>query len=241
MPEFDPIDTRVAITLAASVRNFRARGGSSQAGQDFEQLIYDDLLAAHSWRYATGPDQFGMGLQLASRTGAEYEFDGVFGTDTTLYVVEAKHLARGSLTREHVGIFVQKLLDTVLGADQDIARFTLKPVLVSGQPAVDIAAYRYAIAWGILLVGPGRLTPFELGQDLRLQQRNTQKAQHVAQDWLLLATHLWRPFNQMLSRTEPMPSLRFSLNAEYIYGAAQITRVMEIWDACERETGLRQF
>src|SRR5258707_1221551 len=96
--EVDALDRRVATTVAASIRKFRARGIGWKVGQDFEQLVFRALLDAHDWRYATGPDQFGMGLQLTSRTGTAYEFDGVFGTDTTLYVVEAKHLARGSLT-----------------------------------------------------------------------------------------------------------------------------------------------
>jgi hypothetical protein len=93
IPGIDVLDGHVVTTLAASIRNFQARGSRSQAGQDFEQLIFRDVLDIHPWRYATGPDQFGMGLQLASRTGTEYEFDGVFGTDTTLFVIEATDLS----------------------------------------------------------------------------------------------------------------------------------------------------
>jgi hypothetical protein len=229
--EVDALDRRVATTVAASIRKFRTRGTGSQVGQDFEQLVFRDLLDAHDWRYATGPDQFSMGLQLASRTGTAYEFDGVFGTDTTLYVIEAKHLARGSLTREHIGIFLQKLLDTLLGSYYDLTRFAIKPVVVSAQPAIDGAAYRCAIAWGILLVGPERPTPYELLDVAENGHLPNRAAQRLMRDCPPLATRLWRAF---LPRADDGGQVRLVVDAQYVYGADQVAGILDFWGECEQ-------
>lgn len=233
--EIDALDRRVATTVAASIRKFRAQGSGSQVGQDFEQLVFKDLLDAHDWRYATGPDQFGMGLQLASRTGTTYEFDGVFGTDTTLYVIEAKHLAHGSLSREHIGIFLQKLLDTLLGSYYDLGRFAVKPIVVSARPAIDGAAYRCAISWGILLVGPQRPSPFELLDVAENGNLSYQATQRLICDCPPLAKRLWRAF---LPRTNDGGQARLIVDAQHVYGADQVAWIMDLWRECEQLASL---
>jgi hypothetical protein len=139
------------------------------------------------------------------------------------------------LTREHVGIFVQKLLDTVLGSYHDLARFAIKPIVVSAQPAVDAAAYRHAIAWGVLLVSPGHPTPYELLADVENQQLPERVAERILRDCPTLAARLWRPFNRILVVAEDKQHMHFTLQADQIYGADQTGSILDFWSQCALE------
>jgi hypothetical protein len=111
-----PLDARVATILARTARTFRAASPGPASGLEFEQALYEALVEVPDWHHVAGPDQLDMSLPIASRTGTRYEFDGAFVSSDTLYVLEAKRLSGGGVSRGRVGILVQKLLDIVLGS-----------------------------------------------------------------------------------------------------------------------------
>src|SRR5258708_10081067 len=136
-----------------------------------------------------------MGGLLHSRTGIPYEFDCVLLSSDTLYVIEAKRHAR--ITRQHISEFVAKLLDITLGSADQIGAFAIKPVFVSGLPHIDAAAWSYAVSWGVLLITPSRLTPWELLSSLNALTAagsRTETAQNIATDCEEAAARLHPPF-----------------------------------------------
>jgi hypothetical protein len=225
-----PIDVLIATTLANAVRAFKVTAPGVANGLQFERTLYEAVLNAHEWRYATPPDQYDLGLPICTRTGTRYEHDGMFADEDALYIVEAKWL-RGPVTREIVGIFVQKLLDTLLGSYAEIGHFALKPLIVSGNAAVDTAAWRYAAAFGILLIVPDRPTPHEVVGILQREHAHTATAQRLADESAVLATHLWRPFNNILHGPDHK-SETFPLAADQIYDANRTTQLLAQWDEC---------
>jgi hypothetical protein len=202
------------------------------SGRAFEQALYKDLLyaPAHRWQHASGPGQLDMGLLSTSRTGLRYEFDGVFGADDTLYIVEAKRL-RGRLTRELIGIFVQKLLDSVLGSDEAIGHLRIQPVVVSRFPHVDDAAYRLAVAWGILLISPDRPTPFEIIHHIQTHQVSGTAASRLMHDCEILGPDLWRSFNRFVATSGNILRM-YSLDPTSIHDAQHTAELIEQWTEC---------
>jgi hypothetical protein len=225
-----PSDILVASTLARTTRAFQPPLKGTTAGYAFEQALYQDLLNVEHWHYATPPDQFDMGLPITTKTGVRYEHDGMVANSDSLYVIEAKYYDR-ALTREVVGIFVQKLLDTLLGSYDEIGQFAIKPVLVSGHGTIDLAAWYHAIAWGILLISPDRPTPFDLLSAIQHTNSATPAAQRLAADCENLASQLWRPFNRIVSRPSS-DSWSFSLDARRIYGAEKTHQLLDQWSEC---------
>lgn len=224
-------DGLVANTLADTVQAFQPsllKGAA--AGYAFEQALYHAILDAQSWRYATPPDQYDLGLPIHTKTGIRYEHDGMFADNTTLYIVEAKYRERGP-TRETVGIFVQKLLDTFLGSYDDIGHLLIKPVLVSGLHSIDAAAWRHAVAWGILLISPDRPTPLAILRATEQSSVITPAHEQLTSDCRDLTTRLWRPFNTIVSRRDDS-TMDFSLNASNIYGSDKTERILEQWSEC---------
>ena len=59
---------------------------------------------------------------------------------------------RSGVKRQHIGVFVQKIIDILLGFYDDIGHLRIKPILVSASSRVDLAAWRHAVAWGVLLL-----------------------------------------------------------------------------------------
>jgi hypothetical protein len=106
------LDVCVTAALAVAAKSSSTHNSGTQGGYAFEQEAYRVLESAHTWDHCAGPDHFDMALDLVGKSGTRYEFDGAFLSGNTLYVVEAKKV--GVLSRQHIGIFVQKLLDTVL-------------------------------------------------------------------------------------------------------------------------------
>ncbi|HEV2458439.1 MAG TPA: hypothetical protein VGS80_08735 [Ktedonobacterales bacterium] len=233
-----PLDVLVATTLADAARTFLARDSGAGNGVEFERALYDALLNAHEWRYATPPDQYDLGLPISTRTGTRYEHDGMVAGDDTLYIIEAKYL-RSPVTREIVGIFVQKLLDTLLGSYEDIGHFAVKPVIVSGNSSADSAAWRHAAAFGILLIVPDRPTPHEVVGILQGANEQTVSARRLADETAVLATRLWRPFSNIL-RAPRDTSLTFALEADQIFNADLTAQLLGQWDECiQMATDLR--
>jgi hypothetical protein len=226
------LDVVVATTLADTVGRFKVITSGAANGLKFEQTLFQAVLNAHHWRYATPPDQYDLGLPIRTRTGTSYEHDGMFADDDTLYVIEAKWL-RSPITRQTVGIFVQKLLDTLLGSYADIGHFALKPVIVSGNTVVDRAAWRHAAAFGILLITPDLLTPHELVGILQREQAPTPAVRRLTEESNLLADRLWRKFNSILlapsSNTQTFP-----LAADQIYDANLTAQLLAQWSECAR-------
>src|SRR5258706_8389967 len=184
-------DTIVVTTLAQTARSFASQGTSAEAGVAFERALYTDLLDTGDWRYNSGPDELNMGGLLHSRTGIPYEFDCVLLSSDTLYVIEAKRYAH--ITRQHISEFVAKLLDITLGSADQIGAFAIKPVFVSGLPHIDAAAWSYAVSWGVLLITPSRLTPWELLSSLNAAGGQIDSERHIATDCEEESQELWRP------------------------------------------------
>lgn len=226
-----PLDVLVATTLARATRTFHTSVHGAAAGLEFERTLYDSALRAHDWHYATPPDQFDLGLQIATRTGIRYEHDGMVATGDTLYTLEAKWLA-GPVTREIVGIVVMKLIDTLIGSYADIGYLAIKPVIIAGNGGADAAAFQYATAFGVLLITPERPTPFEMLDVIRAQGLTTPVAQRFQQECEALADELWRPFGDILPSRQHALSL--TLAAERIYDANQTAHLLEHWDECRQ-------
>jgi hypothetical protein len=225
------LDIRVVAALARTMESFETTLRGSAAGTGFEQALYRALLDAHHWHYAAPPDQFDLGLQIRTRTGVRYEHDGMVADDESLYVLEAKWLST-PVTRQIVGIFVQKLMDTVLGSYAEIGHFALKPAIVAGNAGADGAAFQYAVAFGILLITPGRPTPYALLHRLDRERVLTPAMQDLKRDCQTLATHLWRPLSSLLMLT-PNASA-FTLAVEHIFDAHRTAQVIAGWDECLR-------
>lgn len=224
------LDVLVASTLARSARAFHSNARGAAAGVEFEQAMYQSLSTTYSWRYATPPDQFNLGLQLATRTGTQYEHDGMVASDETLYTLEAKWYT-SPITRQIVGIVVQKLFDTLLGSQVEIGHFRMKSLILAGHSGADAAAFRYAASFGILLITPERPTPHEILDLLRNDTcPGTNARQQLERDCELLAPMLWRPFDQLL-RPGPDASTR-TLVADSIFTANQTAQIAELWDEC---------
>lgn len=224
-------DTLVVTTLAQTARSFASQGTSAEAGVAFERALYSDLLDAGDWRYNSGPDELNMGGLLHSRTGIPYEFDCVLLSSDTLYVIEAKRHAH--ITRQHISEFVAKLLDITLGSADQIGAFAIKPVFVSGLPHIDAAAWSYAVSWGVLLITPSRLTPWELLSSLNAAGSRIDGVRHIATDCEEACQGLWRPFNAIIDVADTRNE-RFDLSANAIYNAQRATDVLEFWSECHR-------
>ena len=158
----------------------------------------------------------------------------MFATDTNIYIIEAKHYRSGTITREILGIYVQKLLDIILGSYDDIGHMSIKPVLVSGQNGIDTAASQHAVAWGILLIAPGRPTPFDILYAIQHTQLATPRLQQLAADCERVALHLWRPLNNIIyrERRSNHPNPIFLIDSSQIYDAQQTTLILEEWNEC---------
>jgi hypothetical protein len=219
------LDISVATTLAKTTRDFQTNRQGPASGHEFEWSLYNAMLDIHSWRHASGPDQFDMGLPISSRTGIRYEFDAVFASTDTLYVIEAKRLSGGGLTREHVGVFVQKLLDTLLGSYEEIGHLAVKPVIVSALSNVDDAARCYALAWGILIIAPTDATLFEMLHAIQSQHLTSTAAQDLAHECGLLASRLWRPFNSIFHPAQQSHST-FSVECGDVYDANHVRQLL---------------
>lgn len=223
-------DTLVATTLARTARAFSSQGASTEAGVAFERALYHDLLEAGEWRHNSGPDAFDMGGLLQSRTGVRYEFDCVLLTADTLYVIEAKRHAH--ITRQHVSEFVAKLLDVLLGSADQIGAYSIKPVFVSGLPLIDATAWSYAVSWGVLLITPSQLTPWELLASLPAAESPNNSVRHLVADCEEACSQLWRSFTTIATLTNQ--SGQFELSANAIYDAQRANDVLEFWRECQR-------
>jgi hypothetical protein len=222
-----PLDALVATALAQTTRDFRSGDTGARAGIGFEAHLFHALLDLHPWRHAAGPDQFDMVNRVHSRTGAKYEYDGAFETDESLYIVEAKHL--GKVTREHISVFVMKLIDMLLGSADELGRLDVKPVLVSALPQIDAAAWAFAISWGVLLISPTRPTPFELMAALQRRGSSATSSMRLQAECEALAPLLWRPLNRILVSTG---SLRHTMESAGIFEAESTSQVLDAWREC---------
>jgi hypothetical protein len=230
-----PRDTLIATVLAKTAQGFISDGSSTEAGFAFEKALYGALLHAAEWRYHSGPDEFDMGGMLQSRTGIHYEFDGVLLTSDTLYVVEAKRHAR--IARQHIGEFVLKLLDVMLGSAREIGAVSLKPVFVSGLSNIDSNAWSYAVSWGVLLVAPSYPTPWELLTMLGEGETQNDATRQLAADCEEVGRHLWRPFNDIMTLADPHTE-RFDVLAPAVYTAERVTDILQFWTECQRAVKL---
>jgi len=221
----------VATSLARCVRAFPADGRGPAQGYRFERALFDAVMEVAPWRHAAGPDQFGMGLPTVSKSGVQYEFDGAFATDDTMYLVEAKHLTGGAVTREHIGVSVQRLLDTLMGSFNEIGYQAIYPVLVSATPRVDDAALRHAIAWGVLLIAPNRMTPFEMLSEIERLAFQSRASHELAERATELCAYLWRPFTALLQPATGEVNV-FRFDANHIYGAEKTNQIIELWSEC---------
>jgi len=222
-----PLDALVATALARATRDFRSGDTGARAGAGFEHHLFQTLLDLHAWRHAAGPDQFDMVSRVRSRTGARYEYDGAFETNDTLYVVEAKRL--GNVTREHISIFVMKLIDMLLGSAEELGRLDVKPVFVSALPQIDAAAWTFAVAWGVLLISPTRPTPFELIAELQGRASSATSLIRLQTECEALAPLLWRPLNRILVSDG---SLRFTMDGAGVLEAGRTGQILDAWREC---------
>jgi hypothetical protein len=228
------LDALVATTLARAARDFRTGETGARAGAGFEHHLFQTLLELQSWRHAAGPDQFDMVGRVRSRTGAHYEYDGAFETDDTLYVVEAKRLA--NVTREHISIFVMKLIDMLLGSAEELGHLAVKPVFSSALPHIDAAAWAFATSWGVLLLSPTQMTPYEIIAEIGEGTPSSQSAARLKSECETIAPLLWRPLNHILSGAG---SVRFTLDGAGIFNADRVGQILDAWRECR--TGAAQL
>ena len=224
-------DSLVATTLARTARAFATQGTGAAAGVAFEQALYAGLLDAARWRHTAGPDELDMGNLLRSRTGIRYEFDCVLLAADALYVIEAKRHAH--ITRLHISEFVSKLLDVALGSASEMSAPDIKPVFVSGLSQIDDSAWHYAISWGIPVITPSRVTPWELLAALADTTSQNSATQHMVSDCEVACQYLWRPFSAIV-KADAATSGQFNLNANAVYDAQRVRDVLEFWNDCQR-------
>lgn len=210
---------------------FASEGTSAEAGLAFERALYADLLEAADWPSHSGPDALDMGGALQSRTGIHYEFDGIFLTSDTLYIVEAKRHAH--ITRLHLSEFVIKLLDVTLGSADQLGGLAIKPVFVSGLPHIDANAWSYAVSWGVLLITAARPNPWELLTMLEGNASPIAPAAQAMSDCKALCKQLWRPLNSIITPVDAHHE-RFYLEAPAIYHSQRVNDILEFWDDCRR-------
>jgi hypothetical protein len=165
--------------------------------------------------------------RVRSRTGAHYEYDGAFETDDTLYVIEAKRLTR--VTREHISIFVMKLIDMLLGSAEELGHLAVKPVFASALPEIDSAAWAFAASWGVLLLSPAQATPHEIAAKIGEGASLSHSAAQLKAECETIAPLLWRPLNHILSGTG---SLRFSLDSSGVFNADRVGQILDAWREC---------
>ncbi len=226
-----PLDTRVAMALTRAAQGIGTGQDGSTSGYEFEQVLFEVVQDVNAWHHISGPDQFNMSLPIFSKTGVRYEFDGVFGSAEMLYVIEAKRLRSGPLSRELVGIFIQKLIDTLIGSYDELGHFAIKAAIVSALPHIDDAARHYAAAWGVLLVGPEDASPFEILEAIQKSSKTSPATEHLERECEALASHLWRPFNKILYPAQQGRDI-FCLDANRIYDASRVQQLVVQCSEC---------
>lgn len=223
-----PLDSAVATRIARTVREENTSQNGSAAGQAFERSLFHGLESIFPWDHCASPDQFDMALDLVGKSGTHYEFDGVFLGNQTLYVIEAKKV--GSLTRQHVGVFIYKLLDVLLGTRDYLGPVDVKPILACAGSKISAAAWSHAISWGVLLVAPDRPTPAELLTILP-SGSDSVEIQALQSDCEILAHQLWRPINRLVYPSTP-DSLIYFVDTNRIYDKSACQRLIELWQQC---------
>jgi hypothetical protein len=219
----------VAHTLAKASRTFATSQKGSAAGFDFEQHLYHSLLPQLPWRHVVGPDQLDPGFPWTSHTGSIYEYDGMYVAQDAFYIVEAKHLVHGRITREIVSIFVYKLLDVFLGSIDEIGMRPVYPILVSAFPTIDLAAYYAALSWGILVISPYLLTPCDMLVAIKQLPTPTERVQESVKECQWLAERIWRPLQTVISKCDGQSSL-FKLDAGQIYSLDVVREIYQQWE-----------
>jgi hypothetical protein len=222
------LDTLMSTTLAGAVGASTETAAGSQGGQAFERAVFTALEAIHPWEHCAGPDHFDMELDLVGKSGTHYEFDGAFLTHETLYVVETKKV--GLLGRQHVGIFVHKLLDVLLAMGDTYSAIAIKPILISGGPKVSLAAWLHAISWGVLLVSAQRPTPFAVMAHLESLPR-TSDAAELYEECDQLAHRIWRPMDRLVYPSEPH-SLIYHIATDRILERDECQQLLDAWQRC---------
>lgn len=222
------LDILVTTTVARAAHLSAGRDGGSEGGQAFERAVYNALETIHPWEHCAGPDHFDMALDLVGKSGTHYEFDGAFLTHETLYVIEVKKV--GLLGRQHIGIFVHKLLDILLAARDHYRAIAIKPILVSAGPKVSAAAWLHAISWGVLLISAQLPTPFEVMTHL-------EELPAMVNDEVLrgecehLVQRLWRPLDRLVYPSKPH-SLIYHVATDQILERDQSQQLLDAWQRC---------
>jgi hypothetical protein len=222
------IELQMCSTLARVAHASSDLSSGASGGQSFERRVFHALEAAHTWEHCMGPDHFDMTLDLVGKTGTHYEFDGAFLTRSTLYVLESKKV--GTLTREHVGIFVHKLLDILLAPRDHYAALTIMPILVSAGPRISPNAWLHAVSWGVLLISPQRPTPLEVLAHLE-PLPNSSAVIDLRTECERLARRLWRPIDRVIHPSRP-DSLTYYIETDQILERDVCHQLVESWEQC---------
>jgi hypothetical protein len=223
-----PLDVLVSTTLARVARIPSSHAVGAISGQSFEREVFRSLEGIHPWEHCVGPDQFDMALNMVGKSGTHYEFDSALLTHDALYVVEAKKV--GVLNRQHVGIFVHKLLDVLLASRSHFEAVAIRPVLVSAGPRISPAAWLHAIAWGVSLVSPQRPTPWEILRSLE-SLPNSPGVSDLRADCEQLAQSLWRQINRLVYPSKLDSSL-YNVATDLILGRDACLHLIEEWEYC---------
>ncbi len=219
---------QMAVHLAHIANGFEDQPHSApHPGIEFEQMLFDKTVEQFTWSQVCGPDQFNFGLPITSQTGTNYEFDGAFFDQQELFVIEAKQLKR-NLTREHVSIFVMKLVDMCLGAFEELQHIQIHPILVCNSDRVNRAAYLFAISWGVLLISSETPSPYALAAKLRQYPNGEALLATQIADNLYLGNQCWRPFNSLFEH-DPRDTSKVILNRNAILGLPKSAMLWEQW------------
>jgi hypothetical protein len=134
------------------------------------------------------------------------------------------------LTREHVGIFVHKLLDILLASREHYQTLSIMPILVSAGPRISDTAWLHAASWGVLLISPQRLTPLEILARLDALPAVSDVI-NLRADCEQLIQRIWRPINRLVYPPRPN-SLVYHIETDQILDRDTSKRMIEFWDAC---------
>jgi hypothetical protein len=196
------VRTLYALTTAAG--GLAAPGSvkaASIAGHKFEdaaaKAAYEALV-----RVGVSPHRPRHVLRVPTVSGLYQQFDVVVCTGLRYFIVELKR--RSSSEIEQLYAFVAKLLDYALAARLQGTGHTFTGIFVSTAPRMNDNFRQFAIAYGVIPVGPD-LPPCHVLEA-------TKDSEAVCQDAADLAARLHRPLPNVVvssaARLEALPLLR---------------------------------
>jgi hypothetical protein len=160
----------------------------SQIGRAFEEGLYNVIQKYPNFTLISTSGDLRLGHELSTTSGIRHETDCVVSDGATLYVFELKHYFEGSITKEMLVVFNQKVLDFYLELLRLGRTCKIKRIFVTKSSRLVNFAREFAMSWGIGLVDNELLPPLLLH---RLMFDWTEKHNFViAHEWWNIANEL---------------------------------------------------